>query len=228
VYAILMAASCFNIVQASSLTDAFYLDGVGYREQELQVAKGTRFASEVPTGCSWVSFAGGTNIFIKGVGIAENPQSNTVIMYSHEFEMEIPAPGLSEDDSFASHPLLGSITYKLPSIDILFNQPMNYFDKYQTMTFDIRLIAEDPDLGPVNLLCGNAAKCKVVYQKQFTPVVYYVKPPVMYYESMVELWFDPKSTQNLIEDLDQDEMIFINAKLGASLLDFEFNVDFDK
>lgn len=50
---------------------------------------------------------------------------------------------------------------------------------------------------------------------------------MVYFESMVELWFDPKRTPNLIKDLDQDEMQFINAKLGNSLLDFEFNVDYD-
>lgn len=50
---------------------------------------------------------------------------------------------------------------------------------------------------------------------------------MVYYESTVELWFDPKRTTNLIQGLDNDEMQFINAKLGASLLDFEFNVDYD-
>jgi hypothetical protein len=54
-----------------------------------------------------------------------------------------------------------------------------------------------------------------------------MKPPIVYYESLNELWFDPKRTPNLITGLDQDELMFINAKLGGSLLDFEFNVDYD-
>jgi hypothetical protein len=41
-----------------------HLDGIGYREQELQIAKGTVFASESPTGVRDVSFAGATHIFI--------------------------------------------------------------------------------------------------------------------------------------------------------------------
>lgn len=64
---ILMAASCLISVSASG---KFHLAGIGYREQELQIAKGTKFASEDATGCPYVSFAGGTNIFIKGVGLA--------------------------------------------------------------------------------------------------------------------------------------------------------------
>ena len=49
--------------------DNMELIGIGYREQELQLAKGTNFESESPTGVSYASFAGGTHIFIKGVGL---------------------------------------------------------------------------------------------------------------------------------------------------------------
>lgn len=38
------------------------------------------------------------------------------------------------------------------------------------------------------------------------------------------MWFDPKSTNSLIEDLADDEMAFINAKVGGQLLDFEETV----
>jgi hypothetical protein len=38
------------------------------------------------------------------------------------------------------------------------------------------------------------------------------------------MWFDPKSTNNLIEDLAEDEMAFINAKVGNQLIDFEETV----
>ena len=49
-----------------------FLFGIGYREQELQQAKNPNFASESPTGISWASFAGGTNIFIEGQGMDIN------------------------------------------------------------------------------------------------------------------------------------------------------------
>ena len=161
--ATLMAASCLNTVLAGD--GEFYLNGVGYREQELQIAKGTRFASESATGCPYVSFAGGTNIFLKGVGLADNPQSNSIVMYSQEFDMEIPAPRLTEDDAFGSFPLLGSITYRLPSVGELMGMPMAYFDKYQTMTFEMRILADDADMGIMPMNCKNVANCKVVYQK---------------------------------------------------------------
>lgn len=124
--ALLIATSC---VSASDDT-TFYLHGIGYREQELQVSKGTRFESEDPTGIPWASFAGGTNIFIKGVGLDENPQSNDVIFFSKEFNEKIPSLPLSEDDAFGSNALLGTLAYRIPSIEELFGQPMNVFDKY--------------------------------------------------------------------------------------------------
>ena len=46
-------------------------------------------------------------------------------------------------------------------------------------------------------------------------------PRVMYFESYTEVWFDPKYTNELIQDLVFDEMMFINTKVGGSLLDFE-------
>jgi hypothetical protein len=52
---------------------AAYLDGIGYREQELQLARGSFFESEDADGVSHASFAGGTTIYIKGVGFSDNP-----------------------------------------------------------------------------------------------------------------------------------------------------------
>jgi len=41
------------------------------------------------------------------------------------------------------------------------------------------------------------------------------------------VWFNPKNTMTLIEDLDGDELPFINAKIGGNLIDFEDRVDSD-
>jgi hypothetical protein len=113
--AILMAASCLESVLAEA-----YLDGIGWREQELQQAKGSFFQSEEANGVQYASFGGGTHIFIKGVGLADNAQSNTVVLYSNDFEMDITSTPLTEEDAFNSHPMLGSIAYRLPSIQELF------------------------------------------------------------------------------------------------------------
>jgi hypothetical protein len=159
------------------------------------------------------------------MGLAENPQSNTVVLYSNDFGMEITSTPLTEDDSFNSHPMLGSIAYRLPAIDELFGLPMNFLDKFETMKFVLHVIANDPEVGPMPLLCNSEQNCAITYRKTHTPVVFYLSPPVVYYESFTEVWFDPKSTPNLIQDLDSDEMQFINFKVGGSLLDFEFNID---
>jgi len=59
----------------------------------------------------------------------------------------------------------------------------------------------------------------------YTPIVHYLSPPVVYYDSTAELWFDGKSTKDLITGLATDEMLFINTKVGGSLMDFEGTVD---
>jgi hypothetical protein len=112
--------------------------------------------------------------------------------------MDITSTPLTEDDAFNSHPMLGSIAYRLPSIDELFGVPMNFLDQYQTMTFYLSIISDDPDLGPTPLSCKVMSNCVVIYQKGYTPVLYYISPPVVYYDSYTELWFDPKYTTSLI------------------------------
>ena len=80
------------------------LDGIGYREQELQLAKGSNFASEEPTGINYASFAGGTNIFIKAPILADNAQSNVILMKCDQIGITVEAPRLTEDDAFNSNP----------------------------------------------------------------------------------------------------------------------------
>jgi hypothetical protein len=93
------------------------------------------------------------------------------------------------------------------------------------MTFELSVVSNN-DLGSDSMACGkaNVGKCTIVYRKQQTPVIYYLQPPVVYYESFSEIWFDPKYTTQLITDLSSDEMQFINTKIGGSLMDFELDV----
>jgi hypothetical protein len=103
------------------------------------------------------------------------------------------APLLTEDDAFNSHPILGSIAYRLPSLDKLIGVPMSYLSGYHTMDFTLSVVA-DNELGPQELKCATKNNCKITYRRHYTPVLYYIKPPVVYYESMVEVWFDPRNT----------------------------------
>jgi hypothetical protein len=57
----------------SASSGGFYLEGIGYREQALQQAKGASFESETPNGIPYASFGGDTHIFIKGGGLEMNP-----------------------------------------------------------------------------------------------------------------------------------------------------------
>jgi hypothetical protein len=92
------------------------------------------------------------------------------------------------------------------------------------MTFWVSVIAK-ADPADVTLTCANKNNCKIVFRRAYTPTIFYIAPRVTYYESYTELWFDPASTMGLIEDLDTDEIPFINAKVGDNLLDFEFGAD---
>lgn len=93
------------------------------------------------------------------------------------------------------------------------------------MTFWISVVASTEFPDDALLECsGNKNKCKFVMEKTYTPFIYYISPRVTYYDSYTSIIFNPKSTMNLIKDLDSDELPFINAKIGGNLLDFEFSV----
>jgi hypothetical protein len=92
------------------------------------------------------------------------------------------------------------------------------------MTFWVSVIAKS-DPADVTLACANKNNCKILFRRAYTPTIFYLAPRVTYYEAYAELWFDPASTMGLIEDLDTDELPFINAKVGGNLLDFEFGAD---
>jgi len=69
-------------VQAAGIL-GLYLNGIGWREQELQQRQGARFQEDHqdnPDGVLWASFGGGTNIFVNGVGLEEMAQLNMVVL----------------------------------------------------------------------------------------------------------------------------------------------------
>ena len=132
---------CLNANQPSIFVNA-QLAGIGYREQELQVAKGTWFASEAGTGVSAASFAGNTHIFIRlGLGgeFMDDPQSNTVVLTSVELKRDFVAPRLTETDAFNSHVELGVLTYRLPALTTLLGVTWAQLDPYQSLTFYVSI-----------------------------------------------------------------------------------------
>ena len=88
------------------------------------------------------------------------------------------------------------------------------------MTFSIS-VKSVTIFGEEILECKEKWRCEYKVSKGYTPQIYFLSPPVTYYESWTEVWFDPKSVPGLITNLDTDEFQFINAKVGGNLLDFE-------
>lgn len=216
-----------GVAEASSLGD-FSLEGIGYREAALQQPKTAFFKSEDANGILYASFNGGTNIFIKSSELNELPALNYVYLRSVEFDnADIMAPALDEDDSFNSNPMLGFITYRLPSPASLFGVPDDQFHGYQTLNFYLSVKTDDIFGDEHQMVCKQESRCLVRYMRTYTPVVFYISPPVLYYESFTDLWFDPKNTLHLAQNLQSDEMVFVNTEIAGSKLDYENTVDYD-
>ena len=75
-------------------------------------------------------------------------------MFSEDFQKELPAPLLTEDDAFGSQPQNGFITYRIPSVATLFGMPKEMFDSYQTMKFELIVRVHDDLLSAdIDLRC---------------------------------------------------------------------------
>jgi hypothetical protein len=94
------------------------------------------------------------------------------------------------------------------------------------MTFYLTILP-NMDHGTDELVCETKNNCKIVFYRGYTPRVHYLSPPVVYHDSKTQIFFDAKDAYKLVEDLQEDEMYFINAKIGGVLLDFEETVASD-
>lgn len=94
------------------------------------------------------------------------------------------------------------------------------------MTFYVSVRVPGID-GMEDLECKNKNNCKIIYKRDYTPRVYYLSPPVVYYEAYTEVWFDPKSTMNVIQNLKSSETPFVAVELAGSKMDFEDTVNYE-
>lgn len=225
----------FNLPLASAADTAPWLLGIGFREQELQVAKGANFAADAPSGIAYASFAGGTHIFIKGTGFASSAQANQIRMdytASDGTTSTLVAPALTEDDAFNSNPEAGLLAYRIPSVATLLQTPEHQLDHIQSVTVELSVAFTSSSAAATVLesrcQSSQTSLCKIHYQRRYTPVVFTVNPPVVYYGSKCSLLIDAKGVPGLITALKSDELPFVNAKIGGSLLDFEETVDSER
>ena len=159
----------------------------------------------------------------------ENPQLNQVLLVSADLGVTVACPTLNEDDTFNSNPMLGFITYRLPPIAQVLGIPSKMLDKYLDMEFTLQIKATDENSedGVSTLICKTEAYCKITFRKFYTPVLQGLEPPVVYFGSKTRLWFDPKAVPTLITDLKDEQKLFVYAKVGGSLIDFEDTVSFE-
>ena len=135
------------------------------------------------------------------------------------------APKLTEDDDFLSSPDSGFVTYRTVAPHVIMGLEEKLLDTFDTITYTVSLLAVRAT-EPVTLECKNIGRCTIKFYRAYTPVLHYINPPVVFFDSETEFVFDPKSTTNTIADLQSDELPFINAKIGGALVDFTENIDY--
>jgi hypothetical protein len=67
--------------------------------------------------------------------------------------------------------------------------------------------------------------CQIQFRRAYTPIFFYLQPPVLYYQSITSVIFDPKSTTALNIALISETKPFTNTKIGGFQIDFSGYVD---
>lgn len=209
-------------VQAASDPKTGYLYGVGYREQELQQSKTTSFSSEEVGPIQYASYAGNTNIFIKGAGLHIDPDANLIMLSSLTFEgQSFLCPMLTLDDSFQSNPKNGMLSYRLPSIEKIFGLPEKMFMRYDSLSFELSILKIRADGSHETLKCKTSNNCRIHFRRYTSPVVYYVSPQYVYFKSTTNFYFNARYVPNYVKGLVAEDLPIVNAKIGNGRLDFE-------
>lgn len=51
--------------------------------------------------------------------------------------------------------------------------------------------------------------------------MFHINPPVVYSGAKIEIWFNPKNVMHKIEEVPEEDMPFVNAKLDNAHINFE-------
>lgn len=178
------------------------------------------------TGVTKASFAGGTELIIKGKNFNMSPSSN-LVQYDEDNDDEVLVigPELSEDNTIRSCPHNGVLQYTTPTIGTLYGLDDTAFDGETTMDMYLSVYAVDDDTGGYKeLTCATSSYCKVRLSRYYTPILWEVVPPVQYAWGNNTYVFDPTGCQDMKQD---DELAFVSIKVDNNFIGFEEWIDED-
>lgn len=90
--------------------------------------------------------------------------------------------------------------------------------KYGNIDFELSFV---DSASADTLVCGSASRCKVKYNWNYTPLMYYMSPPVMYPGMLVTAALNPKLTMNY----KQSTYHAVEVRINGEMLDFEDHFD---
>lgn len=99
-----------------------------------------------------------------------------------------------EDVAFSSHTDGGKLKYTIPSPMDLHGLPYEFFNSYQFITYQVSLVQYNSMTQQMTTQeCGlPISNCQITFGRQYTPVLYYLTPPVVWSGLQVGFMIDPR------------------------------------
>lgn len=106
----------------------------------------------------------------------------------------------------------------------LFKTTFDDLSTYSYFSFDVSVLPYimNTNVPLWTLKCLTTTNCKVNYSREYTPLLYYMSPRVMYYGSETAFYVDPK---NSMAYKGANEWPIQEARIDGHLLDFEGYLD---
>lgn len=99
--------------------------------------------------------------------------------------------------AFSSHTDGGKLKYSAPSVMDIHGVSYEAFNIFDAITYDVSLVDYNSMTQQVKTLkCDPkvpSSYCRINYSRAYTPILYYMSPPVIYSGSELAFWIDPRS-----------------------------------
>lgn len=167
---------------------------------------------------------------IHGYGFDETPSANRVHFETDALSTDpirIPGHSLSQDNEFKSAVSNGKLHYSTPSmLDLASGMTQEQLRLYDSINTELQVDVTKEDTGLTHsYVCDHpSSDCNVNYSWDYTPIVWFASPPVVYHGLTSSVYLNPKNAPNY----KGDRHMAVEIRLDGTFLDTFEHLDFDE
>ena len=102
---------------------------------------------------------------------------------------------------------------------------MDAFDEFEMVQYELSLVDFDDMTQQVKTMMCSPPKypkslCSITYHRAYTPILHIISPPVIYSDSIVQFFIDPRNSQQM-KSLSLPEFPWVEVRFNGYGVEFE-------